>query len=166
MVRGGGKAVMAGYSGEVIKIPILVPPVLLCWWWMMMMMMMMIMVQWGLTIVLCLTAGGWWRTYSGLTPCGWVSDEDLQWFDASFTSWWGGGRDHHQPPRYTFPDSSLNSCLVQTSNVLQASLAMPPLKNLCLRHNQMAAARSWVGPYHGLCARDAAWGEQDSLQPG
>ena len=31
MVRGGRKAVMGGYAGVVIKIPILVPPVLLCW---------------------------------------------------------------------------------------------------------------------------------------
>ena len=85
----GGKVVTGCYSGVVIKIPILVLPVLLYWWWMMMMMMMV--VQWGLTIVAHLTAGGWWRTYSGLMPsCGWISDEDLQWFDASFTSWWGG----------------------------------------------------------------------------
>ena len=88
-VRGGGKAVTGGYASVVIKIPTLVPPVLLCWWRMMMMMMM---VQWGLTIVAHLTAGGWWRTYSGLTPpCGWISDENLQWFHALFTSWWGGG---------------------------------------------------------------------------
>ena len=59
------------------------------------------------------------------------------------------------PPRYTLPDSSLDSCLAQTSNVVQASLAMPPLKNLCLRHNQTAAASSRVGLYHGSHARDA-----------
>ena len=101
------------------------------------------------------------RTYSGLMPCSLL----------------GGGRGHHQlhllhgprcgttytslwqpqlePPRYTLPNSSLDSCLAQTSNMVQASLAMLPLKNLHLRHNQMAAARSWVGLYHGSHARDA-----------
>ena len=53
------------------------------------------------------------------------------------------------PPRYTFPNSSLDSCLAKTSNVVQASLAVPPLKNLHLRCSQMAAARSRVGPNHG-----------------
>ena len=57
------------------------------------------------------------------------------------------------PPRYTFPDSSLDSCLAWTSNMVHASLAVPPLKNLHLRHSQMAAARSWVGPNHGSHAR-------------
>ena len=64
------------------------------------------------------------------------------------------------PPRYTFPDSSLDSCLAQTSNVVQASLAMLPLKNLCLRCSQMAAARSWVGPNHGSHARHATRGSR------
>ena len=64
------------------------------------------------------------------------------------------------PPRYTLPDSSLDSCLAQTSNMVQASLAMPPLKNLYLRCSQTAAARSWVGPYHGSHARDATWGSR------
>ena len=64
------------------------------------------------------------------------------------------------PPRYTLPDSSLDSCLAQTSNMVQASLAVPPLKNLCLRCNQMAAARSQVGPYHGSHARDATQGSR------
>ena len=89
MVRGGGKVVMGGYSGVVIKITILVPPVLLCWWWMKMMMMML---QWGLTIVACLTAvddGGLTVVWCLLVD-EW-SDEDLQWWHASFTSWWGGG---------------------------------------------------------------------------
>ena len=36
------------------------------------------------------------------------------------------------PPRYTFPDSSLDSCFAQTSNMVQASLAMLPLKNFSL----------------------------------
>ena len=53
-------------------------------------------------------------------------------------------------------DSSLDSCLAWTSNVVHASLAMPPLKNLHLRHNQMAAARSQVGPNHGSLIRHAA----------
>ena len=89
MVKGGGKAVMGGYLGVVVKIPILVPPVLL-WWWRMMMMMMWCSedLQWwhaslrvddgGLTVVWCLLVDEW-------------SDEDLQWWCTSFTSWWGGG---------------------------------------------------------------------------
>ena len=64
------------------------------------------------------------------------------------------------PPRYTLPNSSLDSCLARTSNMVQASLAMPPLKNLHLRRNQTAAASSWVGPYHGSHARDATWGSR------
>ena len=64
------------------------------------------------------------------------------------------------PPRYTFPDSSFDSCLAQTSNVVHASLAMLLLKNLCLRHNQMAAARSLVGPNHGSLVRHAAQGSK------
>ena len=60
------------------------------------------------------------------------------------------------PPRYTFPNSSFDSCLAQTSNVVHASLAMPlPLKNLHLRCNQMAAARSLVGPNCGSLIRHA-----------
>ena len=115
-----------------------------------------------------------------------MSDEGLQWFYTSFTSWWGGlvsspGMSPSQamvwdllhfplvappvPPRYTFPNSSLDSCLAWTSNVVHASLAMPPLKNLHLRHSQMAAARSWVGPNCGSHARHATWGKQDLLQP-
>ena len=145
---------MGGYAGVVIKIPILVLPVLLCWWWMMMMMV----VQWGLTIVLHLTAEGWWRTYNCFMPhCRWMSDKGLQWFYTLFTSWWGGLVSSPAmspswvmvwdllhfplvalpvPPRYTFPNSSLDSCLAQTSNMVQASLAVPPLKNLCLRCSQ------------------------------
>ena len=64
------------------------------------------------------------------------------------------------PPRYTFPDSSFGSCLAWTSNVVHASLVMPPLKNLHLRHNQMAAARSLVGPNHGSLIRHATWGSR------
>ena len=64
------------------------------------------------------------------------------------------------PPRYTLPDSSLDSCLAWTSNMVQASLVVPPLKNLHLRHNKMAAARSWVGPYHGSHARDTTGGSR------
>ena len=64
------------------------------------------------------------------------------------------------PRRYTFPNSSLDSCLAQTSNMVQASLAMLPLKNLHLRHSQMAAARSQVGPNCGSCARHAAQGSR------
>ena len=64
------------------------------------------------------------------------------------------------PSRYTFPNSSLDSCLAQTSNMVQASLAVPPLKNLHLRCSQMAAARSWVGPNHGSHARHTTWGSR------
>ena len=152
---------MGGYSDVVIKIPILVLPVLLCWWWMMMMMMWCSEdLQWwhaslqvgdrGLTVV--------WHLLGDEQ-----SDKDLQWWCASFTSWWGGGGsspatspswamvwDHFHfplvapavPPRYTLPNSSLESCLAYTSNIVQASLVVPPLKNLHLRWSQMAAARS------------------------
>ena len=64
------------------------------------------------------------------------------------------------PPRYTFPDSSFDSYLAQTSNMVHASLAVPPLKNLHLRHSQTAAARSQVGPNHGSHARHATWGSR------
>ena len=64
------------------------------------------------------------------------------------------------PPRYTLPNSSLHSCLAWTSNVVQASLAMLLLKNLHLRCSQMAAARSWVGLYHGSHARDTTQGSR------
>ena len=64
------------------------------------------------------------------------------------------------PPRYTLPNSSLDSCLAWTSNMVQASLAMPLLKHLHLRCSQMAAARSQVGPYHGSPARDATRGSR------
>ena len=64
------------------------------------------------------------------------------------------------PLRYTLPDSSLDSLLAWTSNVVQASLAVLPLKNLHLRCNQMAAASSQVGPYHGSHARDDTWGSR------
>ena len=84
---------------------------------------------------------------------------------ASFTSWWGGGvitsyvsfMGHSVGllslpfgglcqchPGTTLPNSSLDSCLARTSNIVQASLVVPPLKILHLRHSQMAAARSWV----------------------
>ena len=59
------------------------------------------------------------------------------------------------PPRYTFPNSSFDSCLAQTSNMVHASLAMPLLKNFHLRHNQMAAVRSLVGPNLGSLVRHA-----------
>ena len=109
-----------------------------------------------------------------------LSDEDLQLWHASFTSWWGEGLSPAMssswavvwdcfcfplvappvPPRYTLPNSSLDSCLAQTSNVVQASLAVPPLKNLHLTCSQMAAARSQVGLYCGSHARDAAQGSR------
>ena len=64
------------------------------------------------------------------------------------------------PPRYTFPNSSFDSCLAQTSNMVHAYLAMPPSKNLHLRHSQMAAARSWVGPNHGSLIRHTTQGSR------
>ena len=96
----------------------------------------------------------------------WVM-EDLQWCDASLWmsevmrtynggaphSLLGGGRGgHHQlhllhRPQCgtTLPNSSLDSCLPWTSNIVQASLAVPPLKNLHLRCSQMAALEvGWV----------------------
>ena len=114
-----------------------------------------------------------------------MSDEGLQWFYTSFTSLWEVPCLHlplhlHRPlcgtscisplvalpvpPRYTFPNSSLDSCLAQTSNVVHASLAVPLLKNLHLRHNQTAAARSQVGPNHGILIRHSL-GKQDLLEP-
>ena len=64
------------------------------------------------------------------------------------------------PPRYTFPNSSLDSCLAQTSNVVHVSLAMLPLRNLHLRCNQTAAARSWMGPNCGSFIRHTTWGSR------
>ena len=176
MVRGGGKAVMDGYLGVVIKNPVLVPPVLLCWWW-----MMMITMRCSKDLQLWHALLQWWRTYSGLMPPWW------------WMKWWGltmvaclihflvgregeGGSspatspswvtvwDHFHfplvapvdPLRYTLPDNSFDSCLAHTSNIVQASLAVPPLKNLHLRQSQMAAARSQVG-FH---ARDDGWGSR------
>ena len=50
------------------------------------------------------------------------------------------------PPRYTFPNSSLDSCLAWTSNMMQASLALLPLKNLHLRcsHKWLQLEAGWV----------------------
>ena len=124
----------------------------------------------GLTVVWCLLGDEW-------------SDEDLQWWCASFTSWWGEGEGGSSPAtspswatvwdcfhfplvapadplRLTLPDNSFDSCLAHTSNVVQASLVVPLLKNLCLRWSQTAAARSWVGLYHGSHARDASQGSR------
>ena len=64
------------------------------------------------------------------------------------------------PPRYTFPDSSFDSCLAQTSNMVHASLAVPLLKNLHLRCNQMAAARSLVGSNCGSLVRHTTRGSK------
>ena len=79
---GGGKAVMGGYSGVVIQIPILVLPVLLCLWRMMMMMLMR-----------CSKDLQWWCTL-----LQWMM-EDLQWFDTSLgmnemTRTYNGGMPH------------------------------------------------------------------------
>ena len=69
------------------------------------------------------------------------------------------------PPRYTFPNSSFDSCLAQTSNMVHASLAVPPLKNLHLRHSQTAAARSRVGPKSWFSHKTCSLGKQDLLEP-
>ena len=71
-----------------------------------------------------------------------------------------------EPPRYTFPDSSLGSCLAQTSNMVQASLAVAPLKNLCLRHSQTVAARRSGGSKPWFPYKRCHSGEQNSLQLG
>ena len=144
MVRGGGKVVTGGYAGVVIKIPILVLPVLLCWWRMMIMMVvqwglicgtphcrwMMEDLQsftphlwmskwWGLTVVWCLVhflVGG--EGSSPATSPSWAMVWDLFHFPLVALP---------VPPRYTLPNSSLDSCLAWTSNVVQASLAVLPL---------------------------------------
>ena len=114
------------------------------------------------------------RTYSGLMPCSLLGGGEGS-SPAMSPSWAMVWDLFHfplvalpVPPKYTLPNSSLDSCLAWTSNIVQASLAMLPLKNLHLRHSQMAAASSWVGLYHGSHARDAAQGSrtfssQDSL---
>ena len=69
------------------------------------------------------------------------------------------------PPRYTFPNSSFNSCLAQTSNVVHASLAVPLLKYFYLSCNQMTAVRSLVGLHLGSLVRHAkfTWGSKTFL---
>ena len=62
--------------------------------------------------------------------------------------------------KVNFTDNSFDSCLAHTSNVVQASLAVPLLKILHLRWSQTTAARSLVGPYCGSCARDEGWGRR------
>ena len=98
-----------------------------------------------------LLGGGWGVGSSPATSPSWAAVWDLFHFPLVAPL---------VPPRYTLPNSSLDSCLAQTSNIVQASLAVPPLKNLHLRHSQMAAASSWVGPYCGSHARDTAWGSR------
>ena len=139
----------------------------------------------GLTMVLCLTVDVW-----VMEDLQWFHASlvlmDLQWF-YTFVHFFVGGLVSSPamspsqtavwdllcfllvaplvPPRYTFPNSSFDSCLAQTSNVVHASLAVPLLKNLCLRCNQMAAARSLVGPNLGSLVRPAkfAWGSKTFL---
>ena len=114
------------------------------------------------------------RTYSGLTPHSLLGGGEGS-SPATSPSWAVVWNLFHfplvappVPPRYTLPNSSLDSCLAQTSNMVQTSLAVPPLTNLHLRCSQLAAARSCVGLYHGSHARDTAQGSrtfssQDSL---
>ena len=106
------------------------------------------------------------RTYSGLTPHSLLSGGEGS--SPAMSPSWAAVWDHlcfplaalPEPPRYTLPDSSLDSCLAQTSNMVQASLAMPPLKNFHLRCNQMAAARSQVDLYCGSHVRDTTQGSR------
>ena len=114
------------------------------------------------------------RTYSGLMPHSLLGGGEGS-FPAMSPSWAVVWDLIHfplvappVPPRYTLPNSTLDSCLAWTSNVVQASLAVLPLKILHLRHSQMAAARSQVGLYCGSHARDTTQGSrtfssQDSL---
>ena len=106
------------------------------------------------------------RSYSGLTPCSLLGGEEGS-SPATSSSWAMVWDLFHfplvAPPvplRYTLPNSSLDSCLAWTSNIVQASLAVPPLKNLHLRCSQMAAATSRVGLYCGSHARDNTWGSR------
>ena len=106
------------------------------------------------------------RTYSGLMPHSLLGGGEGS--SPAMSPSWASVWDHFRfplvallvPPRYTLPKSSLDSCLARTSNVVEASLAVPPLKNLHLRCNQRAAASSRVGPYCGSHVRDAAWGSR------
>ena len=107
------------------------------------------------------------KTYSGLMPCSLLGGVGSGSSPAMSPSWATAWDLLHfplaalpEPPRYTLPNSSLDSCLAWTSNMVQASLAVLPLKNLHLRHSQMAAARSWVGPNCGSHARDATQGSR------
>ena len=134
----------------------------------------------GLTMVLCLTVDVWvmevlqwfyaslyWWTYDGFSPLftslwevwcpphamspSWTAVWDLLCFPLVVPL---------VPSRYTFPNSSFDSCLAWTSNVVHASLAVPLLKNFCLRCNQMAAVRSLVGLNLGSLVRHATQGSK------
>ena len=106
------------------------------------------------------------RTYSGLMPCSLLGGGEGS--SPAMSPSWAVVWDliHFPlvapllPLRYTLPNSSLDSCFTQTSNMVEASLAVPLLKNLCLRCNQTAAASSRVGLYHGSHARDATQGSR------
>ena len=63
------------------------------------------------------------------------------------------------PPRYSFSDNSLESCLAQTSNDSYASLAVLELKYFLFRESQMAAASNLVGPFLGSHLRQAVSGQ-------
>ena len=56
-------------------------------------------------------------------------------------------------PRYFLPVSTLDSCFALTSNLSQASLAVPSLNYLWFSFNQTAAASIWVGPFFSSWAR-------------
>ena len=62
------------------------------------------------------------------------------------------------PPRYFLPVSTLDSCLALTSNLSQASFAVPSLKYLQFNFNHTAAASIRVGPFFSLWARQGAFG--------
>ena len=85
------------------------------------------------------------------------------WCETAYVCPWQLQQIHQGKPYLT---TALTVVWLTTSNMVQASLAVLPLKNLHLRWSQTAAARSLVGPYHGSCVRDKGCGEDDFFQPG
>ena len=79
------------------------------------------------------------------------------WCGTAFISLWWLQQCHRGK---LYPTAAWKAAWPAPQNVVQASLVVPPLKNLHLRWSQMAAARSWVGLYFGSCARDNARGSR------
>ena len=108
------------------------------------------------------------RTYSGLTPRSLLGGGGGG-VITSYVSFMGHGVGllslpfgglHQCHPGTLYPTVAWTAAWPGPQTWCKPSLAMLPLKNLCLRHNQMAAASSWVGPYHGSHARDTTWGSR------